>query len=82
MLAGLLQPVRRLVITELMRGGIKYFKGEAGFQPCGGLRERFEFVRGGHHRLIAIDLALFALRICPDFWEEAGPVIVIMDGGI
>jgi len=59
-----------------MRGRIEYFKGEARFQPCGGLRERSEFVIGGHHRLIAIDLALFALRIGADLWEETGPMRV------
>ena len=63
-----------MVITDLMRGGIEYFKGDSGFQLGLCLRERFKLVIGGHHGFIAIDLALLAFLICPDLWKEAGPM--------
>ena len=65
-----------MVVAELMRGRIQYFKGDPRFQLVFALRERFELVVGRHHRFIAVDLAFFAVRIRPDLRKEAGPMKV------
>ena len=74
LLTGLLKKVRRLIVTEPMRGRLQYFKRDPGFQVLLGLRERFQLLIGRHHRLIVVHLTCLALRIGPSFWKEAGPV--------
>ena len=76
LLTGLLKKVRRLIVTELMRGRLQYFKRDPGFQVLLGFRECFQFLIRRHHRLIAVHFAFLALRICPGFLKEAGPVEV------
>ena len=75
-LAGLLESIRRLVVTYLMSDLVEYFKTDTGFQIVFGLGQRFEFVIGGHHCLVAIDFALFSPVIDTGFREEAGTVEV------
>jgi hypothetical protein len=75
-LTGLLETVRRVIVTELMRGRLQYFKRAPGFQVVLGFRERFQLLLGCHHRLIAGHFAFLAIRIGPDRRQEAGPVEV------
>lgn len=76
MLAGLLEPLRRLVVTEQLRGRIQYFKRDPGFQVVLGLRERFQLIIGRLHGGIAIDLTFLAIRLRPNLLKEAGPMKV------
>src|SRR4030067_3232460 len=75
-LAGLLEPVRRLVVADPVSGGVECFKTDAGVQMLFGIGERFELVIGRHHGLVAIDLALFALAVRAGLGEETGAVEV------
>lgn len=65
-----------MIVTELMRGRIQYFKRTPGFQVVLGVRERFQLLIGCPHRFVAVHFAFFALPICPDLRKEAGPVEV------
>ena len=80
LLTGLLETVRRVIVTELMRGRLQYFKRAPGFQVVLGLRECVQFLIGGHHRLIVGQRAFFALQIGPDRRKEAGAVEVQIGG--
>jgi hypothetical protein len=65
-----------VIVTEPMRGRLQYFKRDPRFQVILGLRERVQFLIGGHHRLIVGHRAFFTLRIGPDRRKEAGAVEV------
>src|SRR5690606_31731932 len=75
-LASSLELLRRLVVADLVRDGIEYFKGHAGFQTALGAGWRFELVVGRHQGLIGVDLALLAVGVGAGFREEAGPMEV------
>ena len=73
---GLLEPVRGLVVAELVRDHIQYFKRGLRFQVVFGLRKGFELLIGRHHGDIPVELAFLALRIDSGLRKEARPMKV------
>jgi|GEM_PF-6156577 len=58
---GLLEKICGLIVTELLRGRIQYFKRGPSFQVTFSLGKGFELLIGRHHGGLPVELACLAL---------------------